>query len=131
MGRKKKSSGEAAEQNVAVPAYVIPDLHHFCDETGIAQKRVVGDLLRWFLSLERTQQSLILGLLSRGDHKAAARLVLDRMGGDMDAPPASLPFPTDDPKTPDVSPGRRRATAARKKGAANPPGKKKSTDESK
>ncbi|MBI5863577.1 MAG: hypothetical protein HZB38_03530 [Planctomycetes bacterium] len=48
------------------------------DNRGMTIKMLMGKLLAWFVSLDRTEQSIVLGQVESQDIKTLAQLVIDR-----------------------------------------------------
>jgi hypothetical protein len=51
-----------------------------CEARGMTIKALLGRLIEWFVSLDRTEQSIVLGQVEPGDMRALARLIARRRG---------------------------------------------------
>lgn len=54
------------------------DLDNVSDARGMTIKMLMGKLIAWFVSLDRTEQSIVLGQVEAQDIKPLAQLVMDR-----------------------------------------------------
>lgn len=54
------------------------DLDRACDERGMTIKSLLGRLITWFVNLDKTEQSLVLGQMEPDDMHGLASLVLRR-----------------------------------------------------
>jgi hypothetical protein len=54
------------------------DLDNVSDARGMTIKMLMGKLIGWFVSLDRTEQSIVLGQVETQDIKSLAQLVIDR-----------------------------------------------------
>ena len=54
------------------------DLDNVSDARGMTIKMLMGKLIGWFVSLDRTEQSIVLGQVETHDIKSLAQLVMDR-----------------------------------------------------
>jgi hypothetical protein len=57
-----------------------------CDARGMTIKSLLGRLIEWFVELDKTEQSIVLGQLSDVDIRTVAELIRRRRGI---APPAA------------------------------------------
>lgn len=53
-------------------------LDDVCDKRGMTIKTLLGRLICWFVALDRTEQSIVLGQVEDTDIKNLAELVLQR-----------------------------------------------------
>ena len=53
-------------------------LDEVCFKRGMTIKRLLGRLIEWFVDLDKTEQSIVLGLVEDDDIKGLAEMVLDR-----------------------------------------------------
>jgi hypothetical protein len=61
-------------------------LDNVCDARGMTIKSILGRLIEWFVELDRTEQSIVLGQLSDVDVRSVSELIRRRKGI---APPRS------------------------------------------
>jgi hypothetical protein len=54
------------------------DLDNVSDARGMTIKMLMGKLIGWFVSLDRTEQSIVLGQVETHDIKSLAQLVIER-----------------------------------------------------
>ena len=70
-------------------------LDEVCFRRGMTIKRLLGRLIEWFVDLDKTEQSIVLGLVEDEDVKGLAQMVLtrrtDRVPGSGSAAPARKP----------------------------------------
>ena len=59
-------------------------LDEVCARRGMTIKRLLGRLIEWFVDLDKTEQSIVLGLVEDADIKGLAEMVLARRA----SPPA-------------------------------------------
>ncbi len=62
-------------------------LDEVCFKRGMTIKRLLGRLIEWFVDLDKTEQSIVLGLVEDEDIKGLAEMVLAR-GARVPAKPA-------------------------------------------
>lgn len=55
-------------------------LDDVCFKRGMTIKRLLGRLIEWFVELDKTEQSIVLGLVEEADIKGLAEMVLTRRG---------------------------------------------------
>lgn len=55
-------------------------LDDVCFRRGMTIKRLLGRLIEWFVDLDKTEQSIVLGLVEDADIKGLAEMVLTRRG---------------------------------------------------
>lgn len=55
-------------------------LDEVCAKRGMTIKRLLGRLIEWFVDLDKTEQSIVLGLVEDDDIKGLAEMVIDRRG---------------------------------------------------
>ncbi len=60
-------------------------LDHACAERGMTIKSLLGRLIDWFNSMNKTEQSIILGQVEESDIEALADLILKRRSGNKTA----------------------------------------------
>jgi hypothetical protein len=53
-------------------------LDEVCFRRGMTIKRLLGRLIEWFVDLDKTEQSIVLGLVEEQDMKGLAEMVLTR-----------------------------------------------------
>ncbi len=53
-------------------------LDEVCFRRGMTIKRLLGRLIEWFVDLDKTEQSIVLGLVEDADIKGLAEMVLTR-----------------------------------------------------
>ncbi len=53
-------------------------LNAVCAERGMTIKLLLGRLIAWFVELDRTEQSIVLGQVEPDDMRSLAELVLER-----------------------------------------------------
>jgi hypothetical protein len=53
-------------------------LDHACHERGMTIKALLGRLIEWFNSINKTEQSIVLGQVERSDIRALAELLARR-----------------------------------------------------
>ncbi|GAF84842.1 unnamed protein product, partial [marine sediment metagenome] len=53
-------------------------LDDVCFKRGMTIKRLLGRLIEWFVELDKTEQSIVLGLVEEEDVKGLAEMVLTR-----------------------------------------------------
>jgi len=56
-------------------------LDQVCEKRGMTIKRLLGRLIEWFVDLDRTEQSIVLGLVEDDDIVGLAEMVLARRNG--------------------------------------------------
>jgi hypothetical protein len=56
-------------------------LDDVCFRRGMTIKRLLGRLIEWFVDLDKTEQSIVLGLVEDDDIKGLAEMVLTRRPG--------------------------------------------------
>lgn len=56
------------------------DLDHVCDVRGMTIKTLLGRLITWFVALDKTEQSIILGQVEESDVKNLFDLIHRRHG---------------------------------------------------
>lgn len=54
------------------------DLDNVCEERGMTIKSLLGRLIEWFVSMDKTEQSIVLHQVEDEDIKGLAELVLRR-----------------------------------------------------
>lgn len=54
-------------------------LDDVCFKRGMTIKRLLGRLIEWFVDLDKTEQSIVLGLVEEEDIKGLAEMVLTRV----------------------------------------------------
>lgn len=54
------------------------ELDNVCDQRGMTIKTLLGRLIGWFVSLDRTEQAIVLGQVEVDDAHSLAQLVVDR-----------------------------------------------------
>jgi hypothetical protein len=67
-------------------------LDDVCFRRGMTIKRLLGRLIEWFVELDRTEQSIVLGLVEEDDIKGLAQMILSRRP-DRAMPEAAPPPP--------------------------------------
>ena len=55
-------------------------LDEVCFRRGMTIKRLLGRLIEWFVDLDKTEQSIVLGLVEDEDVKGLAQMGLTRRG---------------------------------------------------
>lgn len=81
--REKKDSKERKRQNIVsvqLSEEAKNDLDNVSDARGMTIKMLMGKLIGWFVTLDRTEQSIVLGQVEAQDMKSLAQLVLERQG---------------------------------------------------
>jgi len=68
-----------------IPSETLADFLFFCDRSGCEPNGVVAALMKWFVGLDRTTQTLLIGDLHERDRAQVACMVLERMARQMDA----------------------------------------------
>lgn len=65
-------------------------LDEACRDRGMTIKSLLGRLIEWFNSMNKTEQSIVLGQVEQTDVKALAELLVQRRGrvGDVKPKPA-------------------------------------------
>jgi hypothetical protein len=53
-------------------------LDHACQERGMTIKALLGRLIEWFNSIDKTEQSIVLGQVEQSDVRALAGLLARR-----------------------------------------------------
>ncbi|MBU0617761.1 MAG: hypothetical protein KKI02_08590 [Planctomycetes bacterium] len=53
-------------------------LDSVCAKRGMSIKMLLGQLICWFVELDRTEQSIVLGQVERADVKNLAQLITQR-----------------------------------------------------
>ena len=53
-------------------------LDEACFKRGMTIKRLLGRLIEWFVELDKTEQSIVLGLVEEDDIKGLAEMVITR-----------------------------------------------------
>jgi hypothetical protein len=53
-------------------------LDEVCFKRGMTIKRLLGRLIEWFVDLDKTEQSIVLGLVEEADVKGLAEMVITR-----------------------------------------------------
>ena len=56
-------------------------LDEVCQSRGMTIKTLLGQLVVWFNSLDKTEQSIVLGQVENDDIRGLAEMVLSRQGG--------------------------------------------------
>jgi len=56
-------------------------LDNVCVKRGMTIKRLLGRLIEWFVELDRTEQSIVLGLVEDDDVRGLAEMVITRRSG--------------------------------------------------
>lgn len=54
------------------------DLDAACDARGMTIKSLLGRLIEWFVSLDKTEQSIVLGQVEESDVKSVAEIIAAR-----------------------------------------------------
>ncbi len=54
------------------------ELDNVCDKRGMTIKTLLGRLIGWFVSLDRTEQAIVLGQVEVDDAQSLAQLVISR-----------------------------------------------------
>ena len=57
------------------------ELDEVCARRGMTIKRLLGSLIEWFVALDKTEQSIVLGLVEETDIQGLAEMLLRRRGG--------------------------------------------------
>lgn len=77
----RKASGQKVKPNI-VSVHLSPeakgDLDRVCDYRGMTIKSLLGRLITWFVALDRTEQSIVLGQVEQADIKDLAELITRR-----------------------------------------------------
>lgn len=70
------------KQQIIVSVQVPPDakkqLDNICDDRGMTIKSLLGRLISWFGSIDKTEQSIVLGQVESSDTKSLAAMLLAR-----------------------------------------------------
>lgn len=53
-------------------------LDQICESRGMTIKSLLGRLIEWFHTLDKTEQSIVLGQVEAGDVRSLAQLTLSR-----------------------------------------------------
>jgi hypothetical protein len=53
-------------------------LDEVCFRRGMTIKRLLGRLIEWFVALDKTEQSIVLGLVEDADIKGLSEMILTR-----------------------------------------------------
>ena len=53
-------------------------LDHACRQRGMTIKSLLGRLIEWFNTLDKTEQSIVLGQVEEHDAQALAQMILKR-----------------------------------------------------
>ena len=79
----RKGSGQKARPNI-VSVHLSPeakqDLDSVCHARGMTIKTLLGRLIEWFVTLDMTEQSIVLGQVEQSDMKPLSDLVRARRG---------------------------------------------------
>ena len=79
-----KAKGEKLRPDI-VSVHLSPEskarLDEACAQRGMTIKRLLGRLIEWFVDLDRTEQSIVLGLVEDADMRGLAEMVLTRRSG--------------------------------------------------
>lgn len=77
----RKAAGQKVKPNI-VSVHLSPqaksDLDRVCDYRGMTIKSLLGRLITWFVDLDRTEQSIVLGQVEQSDVKELADLIAKR-----------------------------------------------------
>jgi predicted transcriptional regulator len=84
MARTKKTEGTkpAKQRPNIVSVHLSPEakqrLDDVCEKRGMSIKMLLGRLIVWFVDLDRTEQSIVLGQVEDQDVKHLAELLMSR-----------------------------------------------------
>lgn len=77
----RRAKGEKLRPDI-VSVHLSPEakarLDEVCFRRGMTIKRLLGRLIEWFVDLDKTEQSIVLGLVEDEDVKGLAEMVLTR-----------------------------------------------------
>ena len=80
--RTKRGSGAVKQRPNIVSVHLSPEakgkLDDVCEKRGMSIKMLLGRLIVWFVELDRTEQSIVLGQVEDQDVKHLAELLLTR-----------------------------------------------------
>lgn len=75
--------------SVQLAAEAKAQLDFACDQRGMTIKTLLGRLIQWFVSIDKTEQSIVLNQVEDVDMKSLAELVLDRRSRGITHDPAA------------------------------------------
>ncbi len=77
----RKASAQKVKPNI-VSVHLSPqakeDLDRVCEYRGMTIKSLLGRLITWFVTLDRTEQSIVLGQVEQSDAHDMADLIAKR-----------------------------------------------------
>jgi len=65
--------------NLDIPTETLNSFLTFCDQKGYEPSGIISDLMQWFLGLDRTTQTLLIGDLHERDRAQVALFILRRI----------------------------------------------------
>lgn len=78
MKREKKEKQRPDIVSVHLSPESKQRLDDVCFKRGMTIKRLLGRLIEWFVDLDKTEQSIVLGLVEEADIKGLAEMVITR-----------------------------------------------------
>ena len=78
MKREKKEKQRPDIVSVHLSPESKQRLDDVCFKRGMTIKRLLGRLIEWFVDLDKTEQSIVLGLVEEADVKGLAEMVITR-----------------------------------------------------
>ena len=78
MKREKKEKQRPDIVSVHLSPESKQRLDEVCFKRGMTIKRLLGRLIEWFVDLDKTEQSIVLGLVEEADIKGLAEMVITR-----------------------------------------------------
>lgn len=83
--RTKRGTGAAKQRPNIVSVHLSPEakakLDDVCEKRGMSIKMLLGRLIVWFVALDRTEQSIVLGQVEDQDVRFLAEMLMTRAPG--------------------------------------------------
>lgn len=80
--RTKRGSGAPKQRPNIVSVHLSPEakakLDDVCEKRGMSIKMLLGRLIIWFVALDRTEQSIVLGQVEAQDLRPLAEMLMTR-----------------------------------------------------
>lgn len=85
MARTRKTAATETKKpnivSVMLPPRSKDNMDKICDERGMTIKSLLGRLIGWFVTCDKTEQAIMLGQLEPSDSTSVADLLMRRKGG--------------------------------------------------
>lgn len=83
-----RASQKSKQRPNIVSVHLSPEakdnLDQVCDQRGMTIKTLLGRLIEWFVALDKTEQSIVLGQVESSDVKSLAEMILERSAAEGD-----------------------------------------------